>query len=50
MSQNAQNECRCEQKSCGCASANAERCTCGTECKCERTCGCGRSCGCGARK
>lgn len=50
MSQNTRNECRCEKKTCGCATVAAVPCTCGSECACERTCECGSGCGCGARK
>jgi hypothetical protein len=50
MSKNVENECRCEQRSCGCATVAIERCRCGADCNCERACRCGSGCGCGTRK
>jgi len=44
--QTQENECRCEETSCGCAAVPEAPCTCGSACSCASVCGCDTDCGC----
>jgi len=46
MTNEIQNQCRCERASCGCANETRGRCICGAQCACKPTCRCGASCAC----